>query len=149
VLCDGNGLPLSVGALPGQAHESTQFEQIAESVSIRQRRGQMRRRPRRLGGDRAYQARRIRRWLRRHNIQAVIPPKRQRGRRRAGRPLTYDRKRYRGRNVIERGIGFLKECRSIATRYEKLALHYLGLVKLAIIEHYLQLLSTVPDSGVT
>ena len=51
--------------------------------------------------------------------------------------------------MIERGIGFLKECRSIATRYEKLALHYLGLVKLAIIEHYLQLLSTVPDAGAT
>ena len=149
MLCDGNGLPLSVGALPGQAHESTQFEQLADSVRIRQRRGHPRRRPRRFGGDRAYHARRIRRWLRRHNIQVVIPPKRQRGRRRAGRPISYDRIRYRGRNVIERSIGFLKECRSIGTRYEKLALHYLGLVRLAIIEHYLQLLSMVPDSGAT
>ena len=96
-----------------------------------------------MGGDRAYHARRIRMWLRRHGISAVIPPKRKRGRRRRGRPIMYDAERYRGRSVIECSIGFLKECRSIATRYEKLALHYLGLVKVAIIERYLRLLSTV------
>jgi transposase len=43
--------------------------------------------------------------------------------------------------VIERCIGWLKECRSVATRYEKLALHYLGMVQLAIIERYLKLLA--------
>jgi transposase len=53
-----------------------------------------------------------------------------------------DRIRYRSRNVIERGIGWLKECLSVATRYAKLAQHYLGLVKRAIIEHDLQRLST-------
>jgi transposase len=122
---------------------------MLDSVRIRRRRGRARLRPRRLGGDRAYQARRIRRWLRRHGIKPVIPPKRQRGRRRAGRPINYDRIRYRGRNVIERSIGFLKECRSIATRFEKLALHYAGLVKLAIIERYLQLLADASPLGAT
>jgi transposase len=102
-----------------------------------------------MGGDRAYHAKRIRAWLRRHGIGAVIPPKRARGRRRVGRPVTYDRVRYGGRSVIECSIGFLKECRSIATRYEKLALHYLGLVKLAIIERYLRVLSTAPSAGLT
>ncbi len=51
--------------------------------------------------------------------------------------------------MIECSIGFLKECRSIGTRYEKLALHYLGLVKLAIIERYVRLLSTAPSAGAT
>jgi transposase len=119
------------------------------SVRIRRRRGRPRQRPRHLGGDRAYHARRIRVWLRRHNIAVVIPPKRSPGRRRRGRPVSYDAERYRGRSVIECGIGFLKECRSIATRYEKIALHYLGLVKLAIIERYLRLLSTAPTAGAT
>ena len=122
---------------------------MVESVRIGRRRGPPRRRPRRLGGDRAYQARRIRRWLRRHNIKPVIPPKRQRGQGRAGRPINYDRIRYRGRNVIERSIGWLKECRSIATRFEKLALHYAGLVKLAIIERYLQILADAPPLSLT
>jgi transposase len=79
----------------------------------------------------------------------VIPPKRSRGRGRRGRPVSYDAIRYRGRSIIECGIGWLKECRSIATRYEKLALHYLGLVKLAIIERYLRRLSTLPTGGAT
>ena len=60
--------------------------------------------------------------------------------RRKGRPVSYDPERYRGRNVIERSIGWLKECRSLATRYEKLAIHYLGMVQLAIIERYLKML---------
>jgi transposase len=78
--------------------------------------------------------------LRSHGIGAVIPPRRTRKKRRPGRPISYDRTRYRERNVIERCIGWLKECRSVATRYEKLAIHYLGMVHLAIIERYLKLL---------
>lgn len=149
LLSDGGGLPLSVALLPGQAHESTQFEAVVDSVHIRRRHGRRRRRPRRLGGDRAYHAQRIRQWLRRHRIGAVIPPKRSRGRRRPGRPVSYDVTRYRGRSIIECNIGWLKECRSLATRYEKLAVHYLGLVKLAIIERYLRRLSTLPTGGAT
>ena len=38
-------------------------------------------------------------------------------------------------------MSWLKECRAVATRYEKLALNYLGLVKLAMIERYLRLLA--------
>ena len=41
---------------------------------------------------------------------------------------------------MERCLGWLKECRAGATRYEKLALNYLGLVNLAMIERYLRLL---------
>lgn len=127
--------------LAGQAHESTQFEALASSVSAHGQNGRRRWRPRRMGGDKAYHAQRIRHWLRAHGISAVIPPRASRAKkRRAGRPVGYDRERYRGRNVIERSIGWLKECRSLATRFEKLAVHYLGMVQLAIIERYLKLL---------
>lgn len=141
LLCDGNGLPLSALLLPGQAHESTQFEALLSRVYVRRRVGRPRIRPRRIGGDRAYHARRIRQWLSRHGIGAVIPPRASRGKRRKGRPVSYDRERYRGRNVIERCIGWLKECRSLATRFEKLAVHFLGMVQLAIIQRYLRLLT--------
>ncbi len=73
-------------------------------------------------------------------IVAVIPPKQRRGKPRPGRPISYNADHYRGRNVVERCVGWLKECRVLATRYEKLALNYLGLVKLAMIERYLRLL---------
>jgi len=96
-----------------------------------------------MGADRAYHAQHIRHWLRAHGIGAVIPPRASRAKKQhRGRPVRYDRERYRGRNVIERSIGWLKECRSVATRFEKLAVHYLGMVHLAIIERYLKVLTS-------
>lgn len=142
LLCDGQGLPLSALLLPGQAHESTQFETLLDTVRIACRRtGRIRRRPRRIAADRAYHAQRIRHWLRQHGIKAVIPPRKQRGKSRPGRPVSYDRQHYRARNVVERCVGWLKECRSLATRFEKLAVNYLQMVKLAFIERYLRLLA--------
>jgi transposase len=133
-------VPLTALLLPGQAHESTQFEDVLDGVRVPQRQGRPRCRPKRLAADRASSAQRIRHWLRRHRITAVIPPKKPRGKPRPGRPIRYNADHYRGRNVVERCVGWLKECRALATRYEKLALNYLGLVKLAMIERYLRLL---------
>ena len=110
------------------------------SVSVPQRRGRPRSRPKRLAADRAYAAMRIRHGLRRHGIRAVIPAKKQRGKARRGRAVSCNAEHSCGRNGVERCVGWLKECRAVATRYEKLALNYLGLVKLAMIERYLRLL---------
>jgi transposase len=49
----------------------------------------------------------------------------------------YNKKTYRRRNIIERCFGSLKWFRRLATRYEKLATHCLGMVTLAIIFHLL------------
>lgn len=52
---------------------------------------------------------------------------------------------YCQRNVVERCIGVFKEARRLGTRYEKLAVHYLGVLKLAMIQHLLQMaLSNTP-----
>jgi transposase len=61
--------------------------------------------------------------------------------------VTYNRDHYRRRSTIEQCVGWLKECRAVATRYEKLALNDLGLVKLAFIERYLRLLTRVATPG--
>ena len=140
LLCDGQGVPLAVLVLPGQAHESKQFEEALNTVRIPQPRGRPRCRPNRLAADRAYSNQRIRHWLRQHHITAVIPPKQRRGRPKVGRPTTSKHEHYRGRNVVERCIGWLKECRSVCTRFEKLAINYLMMIKLAIIARYLRLL---------
>jgi len=68
----------------------------------------------------------------------LIPPKSN-----ASTPLPWtsaDKKGYRGRNVVERCVGRLKEFRRIATRYEKLALNFAGMVTLAMIVIYLKAL---------
>jgi hypothetical protein len=66
--------------------------------------------------------------LRRRGIRAIIP--RRRNQRRVGR---FDRAAYRERNVVERTINRLKQYRRVATRYEKRAAHYLGMVTIAAI----------------
>jgi transposase len=141
VVCDGNGIPLAVTLTAGQVHESTQFETVVEAVDLPPRPGRRRLRPTRIAGDKGYHARRIRSWLRRRGIHPVIPPRKTRGKPRPGRPFSYNRAHYKLRNVMERCVGWLKECRSVATRYEKLALNYLTMVKLACIERYLRLLT--------
>lgn len=136
MVTDGQGTPLSVRVTAGQAHETTAFEATVTAVRIRQPRGRPRTRPRRLAGDKGYDIPRIRHWLRRHRITAVIPKKRQPHGRKPGRPPRLDRVAYRRRNVIERCIGWLKHARRIATRYEKTAVNFLAMLKLAMIQHY-------------
>ncbi len=112
-----------------------------QKVAIRQPSGQLRRRPERLAADKAYDVKRIRLWLRRHGIQTVIPPKRRRGKVKPGRPVAYDKAAYRNRNVVERCVGWLKEARSLATRFDKLACNFLSMVHLAFIRRYLRILA--------
>ncbi len=68
-------------------------------------------------------------------FEAVIPPKSDQSA--CG---GFDQKNDRRRNVIERCIGWLKCCRRIATGYEKLATHFLAMVKLAMIQRCLRIL---------
>ena len=128
-MTDARGLPLGVVVTGGQAHESKHFEAVMNTVQVRQRR-----RPDAVAGDKGYSYPRIRGWLRRRGIEAVIPS-------RSDQPaVRINKRKYRGRNVIERCIGWLKCCRRIATRYEKLATHFLAMVKLAMIQRCLRIL---------
>jgi transposase len=45
---------------------------------------------------------------------------------------------YRARNLIERFFNKIKQCRRVATRYDKLAANYLAFVKLASIRIWLR-----------
>jgi transposase len=57
-----------------------------------------------------------------------------------GCPRTFDTDLYRRRNAIERCVGWLKGCRSLATRHEKLALNFAVMVTLAFLRQYLRTL---------
>lgn len=70
-------------------------------------------------------------------IQPVIPSKSNENR--DARPVEFDKEAYRDRNIIERLIGWLKECRRIFTRYEKKAKNFGGMIKLAFIQRYLKI----------
>ena len=114
------------------------LEPLLNSVRIPQPSGRPRQRPRRVAGDKGYDYKRIRQWLRRHKIKPVIPSRS--GPHTGQRPQRcFDRDAYRERNAVERCIGWLKHCRRVGTRYEKLALNYLAIVKLAFIQRYLMI----------
>ncbi|AMV37393.1 Transposase DDE domain protein [Planctomyces sp. SH-PL62] len=98
-------------------------------------RGRPRRRPRRLAGDKGYSYRRIRRYLRRRGIKAVIPTRKDQR-----RNPKFDAGAYRRRNIVERCILWLKENRRLATRFEKLAVNFLAMVKLAMIRRCFRLI---------
>ncbi len=107
--------------------------------------GRPRTRPDTVLADKAYSARGHRALLHGRGINAVIPEpadqaahRRRRGSR-GGRPVSYNRLAYRGRNVIERAFNQLKAWRGIATRYDKYATVFRGAVVLAAITLWLRL----------
>ena len=126
---------MAVAVTAGQCHESTMFESVFETLKIGRRS-----RPLAIAGDKAYDVNRIRQWCRRRNIKAIIPTKRKQYKK-PGRPCVLDREKYRQRNTVERCIGWLKGCRRIATRFEKLAVHFASMIKLAMIQRCLRLLA--------
>jgi transposase len=151
LVTDGTGLPLAVALSAGQAHESRYATPLLDSVRVpRQAPGRPRRRPAALAGDKGYSYPAIRAWLRRFGVRAVIPERRDQVERRAHRPgrkPTFDRAAYRRRHVIENCVGWLKEARGVATRFEKLAIHYLGLLKLGMIRMLLRRLTPLSDGA--
>lgn len=119
-------LPLAVIVSPGQQHETRQLIPLTEAADANGMR------PERLAGDKAYSAKWIREYLIKHGVEPVIPHQKNE----PGRLGPFDRESYRQRNLIERAFNRLKWFRRVATRYEKLAIHYAGMVKLAILYRF-------------
>ena len=75
-----------------------------------------------LAADKGYSYPHIRRWSRRHHIEPVIPTRKDQPREEG-----FDKATYRKRNLIERVVDWYKECRTLGTRYEKLAVEFVAL----------------------
>ena len=136
VVCDGSAIPLGIDLTAGQRHESTRCEPLVQSVMDEWPDVL----PAQLAGDKAYTGKRIRAWLADLWIEPVIA--RQKSERVSGDEADFDRAAYRRRSLVECCIGWLKECRALATRFEKLAINYMGTVRLAIIARYLRILDS-------
>ena len=116
-----------------------------DTVCLQGPRGRPLRRPKRIAADKAYSQPRIRRWLRAHDIRAVIPQRSDQLRQHRGRPLNFDPRAYRRRNQVERCVGRLKDFRRLSTRYDKYAESFLAMFDLARTRLYLKLvLSNTP-----
>lgn len=138
LLCDGQGNPLHVHLTPGQVHESSGLVELIEGCLVTGNECDAPVQPVAIAGDKGYRADWIDAFLLERGITPVIPSKSNEDR--AARAVPFDRERYRQRNVIERLIGWLKECRRVLTRFEKRAINFLGMIKMAFIQRYLKLL---------
>ena len=89
-----------------------------------------------LAGAKGYRADWIDEYLLELDITPVIPSKSNQDR--DARLIEFDKSAYRDRNIIERLIGWLKECRRVFSRYEKTAKNFGGMLKMAFIQQYLR-----------
>lgn len=130
------GVPLAATLTPGEKSECQQVGAVLREVHVPHTGlGRRRTRPHVLAGDKGYSFPTVRRYLRTRGIRAVIPTRSNQ----RSRPHI-NRVQYRARNIIERVVGLLKESRRLATRFEKLAVNFLAMVKLAMLQRYLRLL---------
>ena len=124
LMADAFGNVLSVTLTPGQTHESTEFETLVSNCRLNLYRKQSR--PAMIAGDKGYSSTAIRESIRQQDMEPVIPV-----RSNEQPDPSFDREVYRRRNIVERVIGWLKESRRVATRYDKLPSSYLTFLQLA------------------
>jgi transposase len=120
---DANGLPVRLDLLPGEAHDNRLCPVLLAGLLPRTM----------VLADRGYDADWIRALVNEQGSWANIPPKRNRR-----DPICFSPYLYRSRNLVERFFNKIKQCRRIATRYDKLAANYLAFIKLASIRIWLR-----------
>ena len=139
VLCDGEGHPLHFELTAGQTHEAAAFDtvMVGADASLFDADGLATAWPVALAADKGYRADWIDDYLLDLGIAPVIPSKINEDR--DTRPVVFDKDAYRDRNIVERLIGWLKECRRVFSRFEKTAKNFAGMIRLAFIQRYLRL----------
>ena len=139
MLCDGEGHPLHFELTAGQTHEASVFDTvlIGADEQLVDADGEPVAWPVALAGDKGYRAAWIDEYLLDLDITPVIPSKADEDR--DARPVAFDPDAYRDRNIVERLIGWLKECRRVFSRFEKTAKNFAGMIRPAFIQRYLRL----------
>ena len=116
MLADGKGRAVTFAVAPGQAHEVPLApDLIAELPEA----------PGWLVGDRGLSANAVRELIWAIGATPAIPPKRNEA------PVACRSWIYQNRNMVERLWARLKEWRAVATRYEKTARSFIGVLCLA------------------
>ena len=116
MIADGGGRAIAFRLAPGQAHELPQAVPLLDALPGV---------PRWVVADRGYTSHRFREHLWSIGARPAIPPQRHEA------PVLCPSWIYHNRNRVERLWARLKEWRAIATRYEKTATSFLGVLCLA------------------
>ncbi len=138
ILVEGQGKPMVVRLLPGERHEAPHALELVDDVKVKGKPGRPRQRFGALAGDKAYDGEPLRAELRRRHVRPVIAHRHLPDGSYPARARFFDKEAYRGRNVVERMIGRLKEFRRIATRYEKLVPNFMGMILLGFVRVWMK-----------
>jgi transposase len=117
VAVDGLGNPTRLILTAGQAADVTRAEELVADQGAAH-----------VIADKGYDSDKLVATIEAAGAVAVIPPRSNRK-----EPRDYDRHLYKARNLVERFINRVKQCRRVATRYDKTARNYLAFWQLASI----------------
>ena len=127
-IADANGRPIAFNLTGGEAADCKSYEILIDLIEEA---------PEAMLADHAYDSDPIRSDLKARGIRPVIPP-------RSNRKVTirWNKRLYRLRNRIECMFGHLKINRVIATRYDKFAESFLGMLHLAAFRYWCKFVHT-------
>jgi transposase len=120
---EGNGLPLQIELSPGQTNDQPMAELLLQNLPAGAD----------VIADKGYDADWIRDLIEDQDCTPHIPPKSNRY-----DGITYSKRKYRKRNLIERCFNKLKQFRHIATRYDRKATAFLAFAKIAAVRLWLR-----------
>jgi len=112
IAVDALGNPLRFILTPGQVHDSKQSEALIEGFDFDK-----------LLADKGYDSDRFRLVIAAAGAEAVMPSNGSRA-----QAIPYDKVIYKERNLVERFFCKIKQFRRIATRYEKTAVSFSGML---------------------
>ena len=116
MIAEGRGRAVAFALAPGQAHELPMAPGLL---------GRLPRVPLWVVGDRGYSSNGLRQLVRDGGSRPAIPTKSSEA------PVACPDFIYRNRNIVERLWARLKEWRAVATRYEKTAASFIGVLCMA------------------
>lgn len=119
---EGLGQPMTICLSPGQDADISHAEQLLSDHQVEE-----------VIADKGYDSNALVEKIESGGAHAIIPPRSNRK-----TPRDYDRHTYRERNLVERCVSQLKQCRRVATRYEKTARNFLGMILFAAITIWLK-----------
>lgn len=114
-MADEAGRPLRFILTPGQAADVVSAPDLISGLKANA-----------VIADKGYDSGELRDFIRAKRMRVVIPSKINRK-----RPIRYDKKVYKQRNLVERCFNKLKHFRRIATRFDRLDCHFMAFLNLA------------------
>jgi hypothetical protein len=130
-LTDAAGMPLPARTTPANGDERAQVIPLLDGLRVRTgKRGRPRKRLKVLAADKGYDAKDLRRRLRKRGIRPQIPKRVWKHRKRRGRPMKKDIPRFQAERAF---AWFQRKYRRLVVRWERLAACFNAFLAMAMV----------------